>query len=152
MTKVLHNMAYCLVGGLVWLLLACPSRAAVSTGHSDVLAQFVNDDTFAVLYADIGSAVHPENPSAIPLSVLPGASANTQPWLFGAMLVDGFVRRLHDAGGQSVFVVAGLADIHTDGGPIGIITTKPGQQPEKVEKLLKEIDCKSWGRCSANGG
>ena len=132
-----RSIVICLVGSSFLLASNC-SEAAAAPNHSELLAPFVNDDTLAAVYADIGAAEHPENPAAL-LSVLPGVSANTQPWLLGAMMVDGFIHRFQEAGGKGVFVVAGLADIHVDGGPIGIVTTKSGEHPEKVEKLLKDM-------------
>ena len=48
------------------------------------------------------------------------------------------VRQFQQAGGQSIYVVVGLADVHIGGGPLVIATMRPGQQPEKVERLVRD--------------
>jgi hypothetical protein len=59
--------------------------------------------------------------------------------MVGAMMVDSLVQRFQHAGGQSLYALAGLADIHIGGGPIIIATAQPGKRPEEVEQFFRDV-------------
>ena len=99
-----------------------------------VLAPYVNDDTFAAAYVDVGSVK-----VADLLQVMPQVSGVPQSWMLGAMMLDGVVRRYQEAGGAGVYVVVGLGDIRVGGGPVGIATARPGKSAEDVERLIREL-------------
>ncbi len=70
--------------------------------------------------------------------LLPNGSGDMKSWMMGAALAEGLVQRFRQAGGQDLYVVVGLGDIHIGGGPLGIATTRPGQHSEKVEQLIRD--------------
>jgi hypothetical protein len=126
------------------LLFASQSALAVpSVDHPAVLAPFVNDDTFAVVYADIGSFVLPEDKSELlnPI-VLKAISQMPEPQrseVMAMIMAEGFAIRFREAGGQSLYLLAGLGDVHLGGGPVLIARAKEGRTPEEIQKLLQQM-------------
>lgn len=135
MFQKFHYAVMCLYGVLATA--AC-GLAAESSNQVTVLAPFVNNDTVGALYVDVGSMPAAGSAGEL-LKVLPKGSVDTQSVMLGAMMIDGMVHRFQQAGGQGIYVVAGLADISVDGGPIGVATTKPGQRAEDVERLFRDL-------------
>ena len=84
-----------------------------------------------------------ENAGAL-VQLLPKVSGDTQSLMLGAMMIDGLIHRFQQAGGQSAYVVAGLGDIRDGGGPIVIATARPGQHPEEVEQLFRDLIQGAW--------
>ncbi len=126
----------CLIGSAV-ALVAERSVAVEEANHAAVLAPFVNDDTFAVAYVDVDPINVAEHAGQL-MKLLPKASGDAQSWTLGVTMADGLVGQFQQAGGQGVYVVAGLADVHTGGGPLVIATTRAGKQPEQVERLVRD--------------
>jgi hypothetical protein len=127
--------AVCLTASL---LFAADGFAAEPASHSIALAPFVNSDTFAVAHFDIVSMKPMENSGQL-FFLLPKLPADAQTWAFGVFVVDGFVRRFQEAGGQDIYIVAGLGDVHLDGGPVVLATAKPGRHPEEVGQLFRDM-------------
>ncbi len=110
--------------------------AAVTVNRAAVLGPFVNDDTFAVAYIDVGS-LNAKNLGVL-FASLPKLPDQEQAEMLGFTMVSGWVKSFQDAGGQGAYVLAGLGDIHIHGGPLLIATTRPGKHPEDVEKMIRE--------------
>jgi hypothetical protein len=126
------------------LLLARQSVLAASpVDHSAILAPFVNSDTFAVVYADIASFSLPNNKADLLNSMwLKGMGQAPEPQkseMMALMMTTGFAVRFRDAGGQSVYLLAGLGDAHTGGGPLLIARAKEGRKPEEIQDLFKAM-------------
>jgi hypothetical protein len=102
-----------------------------------VLAPYVNDDTFAAAYINAGSLKVSDASSAFE-KFLPMLGDGAQPAMLGMMMADGVVQRFQAAGGEAIYVVAGLSDLPGNG-PLGIATTRPGQDPAKVEQLFRAL-------------
>ena len=113
----------------------CP--AAEAPDRAAVLAPFVNDDTLGIAYVDIATAKASWTAGAI-LPLLP-KGADTKPVMLGAMMADGMIHRFKEAGGESIYVVAGLGDIRAGGGPIGIATPRSGANAADLEKLFRDL-------------
>jgi hypothetical protein len=120
------------------LLATARSWAAESVNHAAVLAPFVNDDTFLVAHVDIASLKVSENSGEL-WQVLPKLSGDAQVWIAGAMMVDGLARQFQQAGGQSIYVVAGLGDAHIGGGPVILATVRSGHRPQEIERLFHDM-------------
>jgi hypothetical protein len=117
--------------------------AAGPVNHATVLAPFVNDDTFAVAYADTGSFVLPDDKSKLlnPV-ILQAMSQMPEPQKSEAMaliMAEGFAIRFREAGGQGLYLLAGLKDVHVGGGPVLIARAKEGRTPEEIQKLLQQM-------------
>jgi Protein of unknown function (DUF1559) len=107
--------------------------------HAAVLAPLVNSDTFAVAYANVGS--------------LDMSGANGQLLMFlpsihggdgGADVVvitvlAGAVKTLQNSGVESVYVVAGLADLYVNGGPVVVLSLKSGSDTKAVAAMLQGV-------------
>jgi len=135
MLRNIRSIVICLFGS--FFLLASNDGKAASPNHSDVLAPFVNDDTLCIAYVDIATAKASGTAGAI-LPLLP-KGADTKPIMLGAMMADGMIHRFKEAGGESLYVIAGLGDIRAGGGPIGIATTRPGANAADLEKLFRDL-------------
>ena len=102
-----------------------------------MLAPYVNDDTFAAAYVNAGSLKVSDASSALE-RFLPMLGDGAQPAMLGMMMADGVVQRFQTAGGEAIYVVAGLSDLPGNG-PLGIATTRPSQDPAKVEQLIRAL-------------
>jgi hypothetical protein len=133
------NSIICFViSGLVWACSGWNSLAATAADHAAVLAPYVNDDTFAALYADIGALKNGK--ASVQLSeLLPKLVGDAESWTLGTMIADGLINRFQLAGGQTVYLVAGLEDVHIGGGPLVLATARAGQRPEETEKLFRDV-------------
>lgn len=129
----------CLIGSAV-ALVAGRGVAADAANHAAVLAPFVNDDTLIVAHLDIASLPASDQPGEL-LKLLPFLSgdADAQSWLIGTTMIEGFVKRFQEAGGQGLYVVAGLGDVHIGGGPLIVATTRPGKPPQEIEQLFRDL-------------
>ena len=73
------------------------------------------------------------------MSAAPKLSGGVQSLAFAVWFAEGVVNRFQDAGGQGIFIVAGLADVHAGGGPLVVATAQQGRQPEEIERLGKDL-------------
>src|SRR5262249_18666571 len=71
-------------------------------------------------------------------SAAPKLSGDVQSLAFAAIFAEGFVKQFQDAGGQGIFIVAGLEDVHVDAGPLAVVTSRDGQS-EKVEQMCRDL-------------
>ncbi len=111
---------------------------ADSLDHAAPLAPFVNDDTFAAAYIDLGSLKVAENAGKL-FQLLPEGTSDMKSWLMDAAMADSVIQRFRQAGGKDLYVVVGLGDLHLNGGPVGIVTTRPGQDPAQLEKFCRDL-------------
>jgi hypothetical protein len=130
-----HLLTLFLIAGAVLAVCALVANAA---DPSAILTPFVNDDTLGALYMDVGSLKVGEQAGPL-MPLLSDATGDAKSVMVGAMMADGLVQRLTQAGGQGLFVVGGLGDIRNGGGPIGIASTRPGKRAEDVERLVHDL-------------
>lgn len=119
---------------------AFAGRTAAADGldSTKVLAPFVNGETFIAAYVNLG-AMNVTQVSGELLKYLPADPTIAGPWMAGSAMADGVVRQFQQAGGASVYLVAGLPDVRQDGGPVAIVTAQSGQSIDKVETLAKNL-------------
>ena len=118
----------------MWFDLTC---TADEVNHAAVLAPYVNDDTFAVGYLNVASLAAPGSPDEL-FQLLPKLPEEAQSQLVGVVTAGKTIQTFKDAGGQGLYVVAGLGDVHENGGPIVVATAANGR-PARVEESLKGI-------------
>lgn len=136
--------AVCLTASM---LISANCFAAEPVNHADVLAPFIDQDTFAVVYADIAALGLPKEANAIVspqlLLVMQNFPAAVQAQMFLTGAAEALAAKFRDAGGQGIYVLAGLGDLHIGGGPVMVATTQPGRKLDEVEhffrKAIKEI-------------
>jgi hypothetical protein len=114
------------------------SLAAEASNAATVLAPFVNDDTLGAIYIDIGSVKITQGVGKI-AQQLPAGWGDPQSLMIGGMMADGLLQRMKQAGVEGVYIVGGLGDIRAGGGPIGIATTAPNGDLQKVEQLFRDL-------------
>ena len=109
-----------------------------------ILAPFVDQDSFAVVYADIGSLDLPKDEKAILppqlLLVMQSLPAEVQAQMFLVVGAETLAVRFRDAGGQGIYMLAGLGDLHIGGGPVIVATAQPGRKLDEVEKFFRNDD------------
>src|SRR6185312_16260839 len=112
--------------------------AAEPLNHADILAPFVDQDSFAVVYADIGALDLPKDQKAIfspqLLFVMQSFPAEVQAQMFLIGGAETLAVRFRDAGGQGIYMLAGLGDLHIGAGPLVIATTQPGRKLDDIEQ------------------
>jgi hypothetical protein len=118
---------------------ASVSGPALSAGNAaSALGPFVNDDTVGALYVDVGTATGGGGFGKL-VQLLPKEAGDPQSLMLGAMLLDGIVHRVQQAGVAGVYIVGGLADVRVGGGPVAVVTTRSGGDPQKVEQVLRDV-------------
>lgn len=121
-------------------LLSANGLAAEPVNHAAVLAPFVDQDSFGVAYADIASLELRKDREAILtpqlLLIMQTFPADVQAQIYVAVAAETFAVRFREAGGQGIYVLAGLGDIHIGGGPVLVATAQPGRRPEEVEQFF----------------
>ena len=124
----------------VSLLFSANGFAAEPVNHAAMLAPFVNQDTFAVAYADIASLDLPKDQETVltpeMLLVMQSFPADVQAQIFIAVGVETMAVRFREAGGQGIYMLAGLGDVHIGGGPVVIATAQPGRRPEEIQQFF----------------
>src|SRR4051812_41425454 len=114
--------------------------AAEPVNHAATLAPFLNQDTFAVAYADIASLDLPKDQKTVlspeMLLVMQSLPADVQAQIFIAVGVETMAVRFREAGGQGIYILAGLGDVHIGGGPVVIATAQPGRRPEEFQQFF----------------
>lgn len=140
---MIHNLRFARVTCLsatVLLLLTAESRGAITVDHSSALAPFVNQDTFAALYLDVASLGLPEKDEArlTPqlLVFLQSLPSEVLAELFIADFAQTLAVRFREAGGQGIYLVAGLGDTYVGGGPIAIATVQPGRKAVDLANFI----------------
>jgi hypothetical protein len=122
------------------LLFSANGFAAEPTNHAATLAPFLNQDTFAVAYADIASLDLPKDRETIlgpqMLMIMQSLPSEVQAQIFIADMAQTFAMRFRDAGGQGFYMLAGLGDVHIGGGPVLIATAQAGRCPEEVRQFF----------------
>jgi hypothetical protein len=98
----------------------------------------VSNDTFAVAYVDVASIKLPDDGGAL-FKAAPQLSGGIQSLAFAGLFAQDFIKRFQEAGGQGVYAVAGLADIHEGGGPLVLATARTGQPADKIERVLNDV-------------
>src|SRR5262245_48418804 len=134
MLRALFTISVC----LSILFASAGGLSAETVNTVSTLAPFVNDDTVVALYVDVGAATGGGGAGKL-IQLLPKEAGDPQSLMLGAMLVDGLVHRVQQAGVAGVYIVGGLADIRIGGGPIAIVTTRSGGEPQKVEQAFRDI-------------
>ena len=138
----MFNSSQGIIPKLVTLLgvavIGCQSVRAAGVEPQTVLAPYVNNDTFAVAYIDIASIKLPDDRGAL-LKAAPQLSGAVQSLAFAGLFAQESIERFQEAGGQGVYVIAGLADIQVDGGPLVVATARTGQPADKIEQAFKEV-------------
>jgi Protein of unknown function (DUF1559) len=116
------------------------AHGAEPANHATTLALFVSQDTFAVAYLDIAAIDLPKDRQSIfappMIQFLQSMPAELQAQLVIAEIADQFATRFRDAGGQGIYVLAGLSDIHLGGGPVLVATSQPGRNAADVAQFL----------------
>jgi hypothetical protein len=138
----MFKFAICSVVCLTTLLsLYIHAAVAEPVNHAAVLAPYLNEDTFAVGWIDIGAMKDSGNENqAQLLNVLPMLTEDGQAAVIVGMMIEGFVQGFQKAGGQSLYVIAGLADLHVNGGPLVLATSRAGlEHPDELEKLFRDL-------------
>src|SRR5262245_15996900 len=109
---------------------------ATADDVSSALTPFVNDDTFIAARVDVAALPSLGSASDI-VKALPNLSSgpDSQSWALAARIVEGTIKRFQEAGGQNLYVVAGLADVRFGGGPLVIATCQPGKGAD-VERFV----------------
>jgi hypothetical protein len=120
------------------LILGCQSVLAAVADRQAVLPPYVNNDTFAVAYIDVASIKMPDDRGAL-FNAAQKLSGGIQSLAFAGLFAQDFIKRFQDAGGQGVYAVAGLADIHEGGGPLVLATARTGQPADKIERVLNDV-------------
>jgi hypothetical protein len=131
----------------VWLtaswLFSANGFAVEPVNHAARLAPFVSQDTFAIAYVNVASLDLPKDrePMLTPqvLSLLQKLPPDLVAQIFIADTVQTLATRFRDAGGQSVYVLAGLSDVHINGGPLIIATTQQESRSEEVHKFFETL-------------
>lgn len=125
---------------------------AVADDVSGVLTPFVNDDTFIAARVDVAALPAFGNAGDL-VKALPmlSSSADAQSWALAARVIEGVIKRFQEAGGQSVYVVAGLADLRVGGGPLAIATCQRGKGAD-VERLFQDLKCEQMALFGLTGG
>jgi hypothetical protein len=136
MTRKPFTMSVCLTASV--LFASSVGLAAETPNAASVLAPFVNDDTLGAVYVDVSTATADGGVGKL-VQLLPKEAGHPQSLMLGAMLVDGLVHRVQQAGVAGAYIVGGLADIRFGGGPIAIVTSRSDGDPQKVEKVLRDI-------------
>src|SRR4051812_16839283 len=115
--------------------------AAERPNPASVLVPFVSGDSFAAGYFDVASLDLPKNREAILnldiLKILPQLPQDVQSAIVGVAMAETLAEQFRDAGGQSIYVLAGLGDVHIGGGPVSIATTRADAHPEGVEQFFR---------------
>jgi hypothetical protein len=130
------TISVCLAASIVFASVSGP--ALESAKAASVLAPFVNDDTVGALYVDVGTATDGGGFGKL-VQLLPKEAGDHQSLMLGAMLVDGLVHRVQQAGVAGLYIVGGLGDVRMGGGPVSVVTTRSGGDPQKVEQVLRDI-------------
>ena len=73
---------------------------------------------------------------AVLLKAVPNLSGNAQATAAAVLFAEGFIKQFQAAGGQGVYAVVGMGDVHFDGGPLILATMRPDQNPDEVERLF----------------
>jgi hypothetical protein len=119
-------------------LAAISNPASAAVDHAAVLTPYLNDDTFGVYFVNVASLPDTGNTAEMfQLAIRLPKEAQQQ--LLGAMMISGLVNKFRLAGGQGVYLVAGLSDIHEDAGPLLIATAAPNRHLEEVERMFKDL-------------
>jgi hypothetical protein len=113
---------------------------AEPANHAAVLAPFVNQDSFAVVYADIGSLDLAKGRETMlgpqMWQIMPSLPSDVVAIILIADMARGFAVGFHEAGGQGIYMLAGLGDVHIGGGPVLIATAQTGRRPEEVQQFF----------------
>ena len=128
------------MSGAVLAVLLYPNAGitAEPIDHAATLAPFLNDDTFAVVYLHVAALPQPGNPAEI-FQLLPKLPEEAQQQLLGLTMASGFVDKFQSAGGQGIYLVAGLRDLHDAGGPVLIAAAADNQHPAAVEQMSRDL-------------
>src|SRR5436190_5582873 len=115
--------------------------AAEPVNHAAVLAPFVNQDSFAVAYADIASLDLPKDRGAIltpqMLIIMQSFPKEVQAQIFIVTMAEAFAVRFREAGGQGIYLLVGLGDVHIGGGPVVVATSQSGRSSDDVEQFFR---------------
>jgi hypothetical protein len=116
-----------------------------TVNHAAVLAPFVSDDTFAVALVDLANIDPPALVATLtgPLNLPPEEQQQAAQVAAAAKaMLDG----LRTAGVRTIYLVAGMGDVHARGGPLAIIplpasaqTTVRGQIQALVEGMSRGV-------------
>jgi len=107
---------------------------------ASMLAPLVNDDTFLAARLDVAALSVLGSPSDL-IKALPmlSSSPDAPSWLFASRVAEGVIKRFRDAGGQNLYIVAGLADVRVGGGPLMIATANTSKNSQDVERMLNDV-------------
>lgn len=122
------------------LVFAADAFAAEPVNHAAILAPFVNQDSFAVAYADIAALDLPKNHETAlgpqMWMVMQSLPSEVVAQILIADMAQTLAVRFREAGGQGIYILAGLGDVHIDGGPILIATAQPGRGLEGIHQFF----------------
>ena len=131
--------------GIPWamVLALSPARgglAAESMTPAGTLAPYVNDDTFVAAYLNLSALPKKgANEDSSLFAVLPFLDGDAQATLMVLHGLDQTARAIAAAGADSVYMVAGLADVNQQGGPVFVFQVKQGTAAKEVAKVLTSV-------------
>lgn len=122
----------------VFFVVKSDTHAAEKVDHAAVLTPLLSNDTFAVAYLDIAAFPASGNQNEI-FALLPLLPQDAQESILGMMIVGSLIDKFQAAGGQGIYVVAGLGDLNELGGPVIVATAAPGKRPEQIAQMLQDV-------------
>lgn len=114
--------------------------AAEAMTPASTLAPYVNDDTFVAAYFNLSALPKQgaKEDSSL-FAVLPFLDGDAQATLMVLQGLDQVARAIAAAGVDSIYVVAGLADVNQQGGPAFVFQVKQGTAAKEVSKVLASV-------------
>jgi hypothetical protein len=112
-------------------------QAAETSSQASAIAPFVGDDTFAIAHIDVASLKPVEAANPL-LSLLSTVSGDPRMGTEFASIANDSLKRIQDAGVQSIYLAVGLGDLYAGGGPVLIVTPRAGKRLEEMERSLQE--------------
>jgi hypothetical protein len=109
---------------------------ASAIDHTAALAPYVNDATFFAAHVDLPALVKSEGDNSA-LSATAALFGDDSQAVQAVRMLDQLARSLQRAGLESVYAVAGLAELNTQGGPLFILTVRPEKPANDVAAMLK---------------
>ncbi len=127
----------CRRGSAFALLLILAAASVFATDYREMLAPYVNDDTFAVVCLNLESIPLPTD-TENQIDHVIKLPSEVKDLGVGLLMAEGFVKKMKEAGAEQVCVIAGLGDLHDGGGPLFVISANSGKGPD-IERSLKSM-------------
>ncbi len=148
MAKRLCGIVLCSMSVVVFL--ASLGVAAERPDPAALLAPYVNDDTFVAGYLNL--AALPEKDAredAQLFGLLPFMGEEREAWSAASEAVEQYVAILRRLKVHSVYVIAGLGDVNSRGGPIVVFHLGVGGRPDELVRTFAPIAPFTMGQWKA---